>query len=209
MGTISGGLLYRGSYPLSLNDKEKDEAYNKLVSGAGIKCVLNLADNEDDLEIIAALVPWYDKLLEDGNVTGLDIQFDFDFSNEFENEVFRYRLRRGFEFLISREGPYLIHCHAGRDRTGFVAAIIELLFGASLEEVIYDYLLSYGREFADAKNEEQNYLTGQIIYGQINAILNGKIKDRENLQANIEKYFLDDIGLTTEELRTHKKILSR
>jgi protein tyrosine/serine phosphatase len=95
------------------------------------------------------------------------------------------------------------------DRTGFAAAVIELLFGASLDEVIYDYLLSFGKEIADAKSTELNFITGRNIYGQINAITGRKIDDTKNLQSNIEKYFLNDIGLTSDELSMLKTILTK
>ena len=111
--------------------------------------------------------------------------------------------------MLTHDGPYLVHCNAGVDRTGFVAASIELLFGASIDEVIYDYLLSYGKEFADAKNEELNFITGRNIYGRINAVTNGKITDTEHLQTNIEKYFLENIGLTVEQLETLKVYLHK
>ncbi len=38
--------------------------------------------------------------------------------------------------------PLLIHCTAGKDRTGFAAGLIQLLLGAPLEVVLQDYLLS-------------------------------------------------------------------
>jgi len=208
MGNMKKGILYRGSYPIFKIDKKRDKIYDKLVSEAGINCVLNLAGNSTDLEIIADLVPWYKKLLKDGKIIGLDIQFEFDFLDAFEYEVFNYRLRQGFEFILNHDGPYLVHCNAGVDRTGFVAAIIELLFGASIDEVIYDYLLSYGKKFADAIDQELNFITGRNIYGQINAILNGKINDVENLQKNIEQYFLKDIGLSIKQLEMLKEKLS-
>jgi len=206
---MRGGIIYRGSYPVFKIDKKRDEAYSRLVLEAGISCVINLAGNLKDIETIATLVPWYDKLYRNGNIIGLDIQFDFDFLNKFEYDVFNFRLRQGFKFLITHDGPYLIHCNAGIDRTGFAAAILELLFGASIDEVIYDYLLSYGKEFADAKDKEINFITGRNIYGQINAILDGKINDSYNLQANIEKYFLGKIGLTKEELEALKEKLTQ
>ena len=49
MGKIPGGLLYRGSYPIMSMDPERDKAYNRFVSDAKIKCVINLADNESGL----------------------------------------------------------------------------------------------------------------------------------------------------------------
>ena len=89
------------------------------------------------------LMTWYNTILKNNNAIGLDIQFDFDFFDKFGFEVFNYKLRQGFKFLLDRDGPYLFHCNAVIDRTGFVAAIIELLFGANIDDVIYDYLLSY------------------------------------------------------------------
>jgi protein tyrosine/serine phosphatase len=204
MGNMKNGVIYRGSYPVFRLDKERDKTYTELVLDAGINCIINLAGNEKDLKALASLAPWYNTLLLNKNVIGLDIQFDFDFSDKFEYEIFNYRLRQGFKFLITHDGPYLIHCNAGADRTGFVAAIIELLFGASIEDVIYDYLLSYGKEFSDAKDTELNFITGRNIYGQINAVINGKINDSDNLQRNIETYFLEKIGLTIEELEVLK-----
>ena len=209
MGSMKSGILYRGSYPIFKIDKERDQLYDKLVCEAGIKCVINLSGSSKDLEIIANLVPWYDKLLRNNNVIGLDIQFEFDFMNKLEYEIFNYKLRQGIIFIISHKGPYLIHCNAGIDRAGFVAAIIALLFGASIDEVIYDYLLSHGKQFADAKDTELNYLTGQNIYGQINAIVYGNINDKRCLQSNIEKYFIEDIGLTRDQLQTLKSIMAK
>jgi protein tyrosine/serine phosphatase len=162
--------------------------------------VINLAGDKADLDYIASLVPWYNTLLQKNKIIGLDIQFDFDFLDNFEFEVFNYKLRQGFLFMVAHKGPYLVHCNAGIDRTGFAAAILGLLFGANIDEVIYDYLLSYGKEFADDCNNELNFITGRTIYGQINAITDRKIEDSKNLQANIEKYFLEDIGLTVKQL---------
>ena len=208
MGNMKNGVIYRGSYPVSRLDKKRDETYTELVLEAGINCIINLAGDEKDAEALASVAPWYNALLLKNNVIGLDIQFDFDFFDKFQYDVFNYRLRQGFKFLIARDGPYLVHCNAGTDRTGFFAAITELLFGASIDDVIYDYLLSYGKNVADTKDEKINFITGRNIYGQINAVVNGKINDSDNLRANIETYFLEKIGLTREELEALKEKLT-
>lgn len=46
--------------------------------------------------------------------------------------------------LLSEEAhvPALFHCSAGRDRTGFVAALVQLLLGVPRETVIKEYLLT-------------------------------------------------------------------
>lgn len=44
--------------------------------------------------------------------------------------------------LLETERGFLIHCTAGKDRTGFGVAIIQLLLGVSHEDVYRDYLLT-------------------------------------------------------------------
>jgi protein tyrosine/serine phosphatase len=207
-GKIPGGLLYRGSYPIMSMEPERDRAYDKLVSDAKIECVINLADNESGLETTANSVPWYRALLNKNNIIGLDIHFLFDFEDTNEYEIFKNKLKQCFLFLMAHNGPYLIHCNAGTDRTGFVAAIIEGLLGATIDEIVYDYLLSYGKKFADDKTEE-NINTGKIILEQLNAIIGGKINDADNFQANIEKFFLNEIGLSGKELALLKEKLTK
>jgi len=208
MGRIPGGLLYRGSYPIMSMEPKRDKAYDKLVAEAKIECVINLADNDFGLETTANSVPWYRELLKKDSIIGLNIHFLFDFENENGYKVFKNKLKQGFLFLIAHNGPYLIHCNAGTDRTGFVAAIIEGLLGATIKEILYDYLLSYGKKFADAKTELK-IDTGKVILQQLNTVINGKINDANNFQSNIEKYFLDEIGLSGKELELLKEKLSR
>jgi protein tyrosine/serine phosphatase len=208
MGRIPEGLLYRGSYPIFSMDPERDKAYDKLVYNAKIECVINLADNESGIETTAISVPWYRELKNKNNIIGLDIHFLFDFEDKEENETFKNKLKQGFVFLIIHNGPYLIHCNAGTDRTGFVVAIIEGLLGAEIDEILYDYLLSYGKDFADKKTE-LSLNTEKIIIGQLDTIINGKIKDKNNFQSNIEKYLLKEIGLSRKELELLKKKLTK
>jgi protein tyrosine/serine phosphatase len=204
MGEISAGLLYRGSYPIFSMEPERDRAYDRLASEAKIECVINLADNEYGLETTANSVPWYRELLKKNRIIGLDIHFLFDFEDKIENDIFKDKLRQGFLFMTEHNGPYLVHCNAGTDRTGFVIAIIEGLLGAGIDEILYDYLLSYGNSFANEKSE-LNITTGKTILQQLDAIINGKINDEDNFQSNIETYFLREIGLSRKELELLKE----
>lgn len=47
-----------------------------------------------------------------------------------------------FRQLINASDPVLIHCSAGKDRTGVMAALILLLLGVSREVIMEDYLLT-------------------------------------------------------------------
>ncbi len=51
--------------------------------------------------------------------------------------------RRMFELLLDTdEGGFLFHCSAGKDRTGFAAALILAALGVSEETIMEDYLLT-------------------------------------------------------------------
>ena len=50
--------------------------------------------------------------------------------------------RRYFRALAEGEGPVLIHCAAGKDRTGLLAALTHSLLGVSRDDLINDYLLT-------------------------------------------------------------------
>lgn len=49
-----------------------------------------------------------------------------------------------FEHLLDNDTPLVFHCTAGKDRTGFAAALILLALGVSREVVMQDYLLTNG-----------------------------------------------------------------
>jgi protein-tyrosine phosphatase len=47
-----------------------------------------------------------------------------------------------FAHLLADDGPLVFHCTAGKDRTGFAAALILTALGVSKEVVMQDYLLT-------------------------------------------------------------------
>ncbi|MGF7144503.1 protein-tyrosine phosphatase [Anaerotaenia torta] len=60
-------------------------------------------------------------------------------TNKYANKCFHDIV----ELLSTRtEGGAYIHCHAGKDRTGIILAIILTILGASREDILTDYLLT-------------------------------------------------------------------
>lgn len=47
-----------------------------------------------------------------------------------------------FKILLARDEPIVFHCTAGKDRTGFAAALILLALGVERDVVMQDYLLT-------------------------------------------------------------------
>ena len=56
-----------------------------------------------------------------------------------------HRFASLFSHLLDSNAPLVFHCTAGKDRTGFAAALILLALGVSQEDVMRDYLLTNER----------------------------------------------------------------
>lgn len=50
--------------------------------------------------------------------------------------------RRYFQALAAGQGPLVVHCAAGKDRTGLICALTHHIAGVSREDLIADYLLT-------------------------------------------------------------------
>jgi len=81
--------------------------------------------------------------LADGGVGTADMAA---FMEEINREFVRHhaaQFRRMLEELLAlEEGAFMINCAAGKDRTGFGAAMILAALGVSEEDIVADYLLS-------------------------------------------------------------------
>ncbi len=51
-------------------------------------------------------------------------------------------LRRYFDVLQRAEGPSLVHCVAGKDRTGFAVALAQHVLGVAEEDIVADYVMT-------------------------------------------------------------------
>jgi protein-tyrosine phosphatase len=70
-----------------------------------------------------------------------------------------------FGELAKGNGPTLIHCTAGKDRTGVTVAVLMTLLGASREDIYHEYMLS--NEWVDAQLQRQKAReqSGKDVYG--------------------------------------------
>jgi len=67
--------------------------------------------------------------------TMLEINRDFALAQ-------RPAYRRMFDALLEEDGPLLVHCAVGKDRTGFAAALILAALGVPEDTIVRDYLLT-------------------------------------------------------------------
>ena len=53
------------------------------------------------------------------------------------------QLIAALKVLPSHPAPYVVHCMEGKDRTGYVCALLDGLCGATYDEIVADYLITY------------------------------------------------------------------
>ena len=192
-GNIKENWLYRSCNPI-LDDAMAPYA-DKLAQDAGIKTAINLADKEERLSEVSG--SYYSSLIAQGNVIALDLGVDF-FSQSFTDG-----LRKGFLFMLDHPGPYLLHCNEGKDRAGLTAALLEAFLGASEEEIINDYMLSFKNYFGTEEGTRQYEAISKVI----NDFL-AKLGDEETIQESAEAYIINTIGLTEAEANALKESLT-
>jgi protein tyrosine/serine phosphatase len=61
-----------------------------------------------------------------------------------------------FERLASIDGAVLVHCHAGKDRTGVLCALTQHVLGVGREAIFEDYLATNRHNRADARVTEMS-----------------------------------------------------
>ena len=138
-GNIPGGILYRSSSPFC-NDIQRAFYVSKYLESENVKTVLNLADTEE--KILSYDMPPYSRSLwEGGNVILCPLKADPTADD------YNKRLIDALKQLPSHPAPYVVHCMEGKDRTGYVCALLEGLCGATYEEIVADYLVTYSNYY--------------------------------------------------------------
>lgn len=111
--------------------------------------------------------------------------------------------RQLFEHLLSAQDGFLLHCSAGKDRTGFGAALILAALGVDESTIMKDYLLTneaaclhefmqtrmrvqYGEHFDDASLE--------AVGGVRAAYLQAAFDEIESIHGSLDAY-LEEIGI--------------
>ena len=185
---MGAGKLYRSSSPINPAIGRSTYA-DKAARDAGIRTVINLADPSNVYETPE------DSYYRSCQVTYLNLGMDP------VAEDFKAGLAQGMRSIISGEAPYLIHCNEGKDRAGFVSAVLECLMGATADEVVEDYMETFFNYYGVEKGTEKyNAVVNSNIIPTLKTIFGVADIYTADLEAEAEAYFMEDLGLSAKEV---------
>ena len=187
---IGPGKLYRSSSPV--NPEIRRNLYaDRASAAAGIRTFINLEDNGEVMREYEGF---------DSSYYSTQAIIPLNLGMIFTGDDFRSGLAKGLRFMIDHQAPYMVHCLEGKDRAGFVIAVLECLMGATAEEVIADYMVSFFNYYGVKPGTKQyDIIAGSNICKSLaTAFRTEDIRDAD-LQAAAEAYLLE-IGLSAEEI---------
>ena len=194
---ISAGKLFRSSSPISTWG-ERNAIADKLSREAYIRTFINLADSDSGMKKHEGYNGSY---YSTQRVIGLNLKM------KYKSKDFRRRLARGIHFMAVNEPPYLIHCSLGKDRSGFVCAIVESLAGASWKEIERDYMLSFYNYFGILPDsQEYDFVLNNELYKFLSEDFGVENLSAVNLAECAEKY-LRKIGVSQADIDTLREKL--
>ena len=208
LGKLKKDILYRSASPCD-NQYNRAPYVDALIREAGVKTILDLADNEVKIEKYIArdgfASPYFLSLFENDQVIPIALNMNY------LSDDFGMKIVQGFNLMAEKEGPYLIHCTEGKDRTGFVAMLIEALAKASYEEIEADYMKTYANYYRiDKSNDKEKYqiILERNLDGMIAFMVNDAGIDFKNCDLSIyAENYLQRCGMSEEQIQTLKERL--
>lgn len=208
-GDLGRNALFRSSNPI--NNELKRAAYaDDFVESNGIRTVMNLANSDADIAGYIAQEdfdsPYYASLYQAGQVKALNLSLDF------AAEDFQDSLAEGLRFFIANEGPYLVHCDEGKDRAGFVSALLACYMGASYDQVVEDYMQTYINYYHLEKGSEQYIAVKNSNIDSTLRMITGSSDSTDLAGADLAaaaRRYMENIGLSETECEALRSNLAK
>ncbi|XHU85494.1 tyrosine-protein phosphatase [Peribacillus muralis] len=227
--TVKWGYLYRSDALAGLTNEDM-----QYISNSGIKTVIDFrTDSEVNQEpdpVIPGInnvrlpvgnnsgnISSFDKMLETGDLSPLGEPGDMliEMNKTFvEDPAFRELVQKAMD---ENNLDLLLHCTAGKDRTGFGSALLLLLLGVPEKTVMEDYLLS--NEYRKKANEQTIHALKPVFKTKKDEEIFRALLDvrKEYLQASFDEikkeygsfsqYFEKFLGVDKKEQKEFQKML--
>lgn len=170
-GTMSRGLVYR-STTLAVGEEDL-----RVLERLGVRTIVDLrtgAEITKQPDVVPAGAEYHAIDVLAGNTSAATFTGAGAFSVEdarremattYDRFVLGDRERvafgRAVHAVALSSGPAIVHCTAGKDRTGWISALLQMLAGVREEDVVADYLLT--REMSvDFVNAIRSYVRAEM-----------------------------------------------
>jgi hypothetical protein len=117
----------------------------------------------------------------------------------YASDEFRANMASGLAFMSENSGPYLFHCTEGKDRAGFMGALVGAFMGATETEIVEDYMVSYMNYYDVEKGTERYTVISEDVLGMLKVITSTNDLTGVDLAAGAEAYLLAG-GMTVEQI---------
>ena len=176
------GILYRSSNPV--NPMIGRNTYSdSLIRKAGVTTILNLSDKPESVSDYKGYDQSYYSTVN---------HIEVNMGGGYGGADFNAKLTEGFRFMIEHPGVFEVNCIFGRDRTGFVIAVLEGLMGATYDEICDDYVETY-------RNYNQEYGNYEPIEYRDQVMAESNIVPQLEYAYGIDDLKTADISAATEE----------
>ena len=206
-GNLKENLIYRSSSPCD-NTYGRAAYVDRLIEENSIRLIIDLSDTEENLENnIAASSPseYYLNLYRNGRIL-LPVV-----NTRYGTDDIKKKIADTLRTLSSEEGPYLIHCSLGKNRTGFVCLLLEMMAGASYQEMLDDYMLTYDNFYhISPHNEPEKY---RIVIDESFLTLMHYLVGDDSIDlktadlTSFAEAYLKDGGMSDEDIEALKKTI--
>lgn len=210
-GRLKKNFIYRSASPCD-NQHNRAKVVNDLIEDAGIEYILDLADNSTKIEGYIAKddfqSDYFETLYNNDKVLPLALNMNFN------SEYFKDQIILALKAIAENEGPFLIHCTEGKDRTGFMCLLVEALAGATYGEIVDDYMTTYFNYYAITKafdKERYTTIVENVLNPMIETIVGQSITlNRDTvIEDYATAYVMQNNALTEAQINTIKTAICR
>ncbi len=208
VGNLKDNILYRSASPVD-NQHNRASVVDRLINNK-VNTILNLSDNDSELANHFTKddfnSPYAKSLYDNHKIIALSMNMNFRLSSgeedkapklytEFKDNTFSGKLIQGLRFALNNDGPYLVHCVEGKDRTGFVIMIFEALANATYDEIVNDYMITYDNYYdinLESDSSKYNVIKSKNIDVMLKTVINDDSVDirTANYGYYVEQYLI-------------------
>ena len=201
--------VYRSASPC---DDDYNRAYfvSELCRKYEINYIFDLSNDQSDIDSYYQQKEvnnqYWKYLYEQNRIIPSHLNVDYR-SNECAQTIVKT-----LKFIINNDGPFLMHCSEGKDRTGFFAIVICAISKQTIDDIENDYMKTYEEYYDITKQEKADsyYAIKDIYFDPMIKYLcdNKNIEEIKDIDVyNYAKKYLITNGMKEEEINKLEKTI--